>query len=83
MDFLIVGSKVIICLMAIVIIILVLLQKPKEGGAGAAFGQSKDSFMNRSKNQTVEGRLHNYTKIAFAVFAVLSFALLIIQRFAA
>ncbi|MBE5780302.1 MAG: preprotein translocase subunit SecG [Clostridiales bacterium] len=74
-------GKIAICILSVLIIVLVLLQRPKDG-AGAAFGGG-DSFLSKTKSKTYEAKLDRYTKIAAVTLAVASFALVLIQKFAA
>ncbi|MEA4934165.1 MAG: preprotein translocase subunit SecG [Lawsonibacter sp.] len=74
-------GKILICLVSVLIVIMIMLQKPKENaGAGSVFGGG-ETYLNTSRNQTKEAKLDRITKIASIVFAVISFALVVVQKF--
>ena len=70
--------SILLILSALILIVTVLLQSSDEGGIGALSGQS-NSFMSKSKSKTFEAKLALGTKIAAAVFVVLSLLMLIIK----
>ena len=70
--------SVVLILTALFMIITVLLQSSEEGGIGAISGQS-NSYFSKSKAKTFEAKLALGTKIAAAVFVVLSLLMLIIK----
>jgi preprotein translocase subunit SecG len=55
-----------------------LLQSSEEGGISAISGQS-NSYFSKSKSKTFEAKLALGTKIAAAVFVVLSLLMLVIK----
>ena len=64
------------------LIVMVLLQKKRQAGLGAGLAGmssgsagSGGSFYDKNKSNTLEGRLEKYTKIAGALFFILSMAL--------
>ncbi len=63
---------------ALFMIVTVLLQSADEGGIGAISGQS-NSYFSKSKAKTFEAKLALGTKIAAAVFVVLSLLMLIVK----
>ncbi len=70
--------SVVLILTALFMIITVLLQSSEEGGIGAISGQS-NSYFSKSKAKTFEAKLALGTKIAAALFVVLSLLMLIIK----
>ena len=65
----------VILLISIAIIVLVLFQSSKKRGlSGAIGGTSSDSFFGKNQGQTKEKKLARYTTVLSIVFAVLTFA---------
>jgi len=65
----------VILLISIAIIVLVLFQNSKKRGlSGAIGGTSSDSFFGKNQGQTKEKKLARYTTVLSIVFAVLTFA---------
>lgn len=71
--------SVVLILTALFMIVTVLLQSSEEGGIGALSGQS-NSYFSKSKAKTFEAKLALGTKIAAAVFVVLSLLMLILTK---
>ena len=74
--------SVIVILAALFMIVTVLLQSSNTKGLGAVAGQM-ESFFSKNKAKTLDAKLALGTKVAAAVFVVLSLALLLLERFAA
>ena len=70
--------SVVLILTALFMIVTVLLQSSEEGGISAISGQS-NSYFSKSKSKTFEAKLALGTKIAAAVFVVLSQLMLVIK----
>ena len=70
--------SVILIIAALFMIVTVLLQSSNVKGLGAVAGQM-DSYFSKNKAKTVEAKLALGTKIAAAVFVVLSLALLLVK----
>ena len=70
--------SIVLIIAALFMIVTVLLQSSEEGGISAISGQS-NSYFSKSKNKTLEAKLALGTKIAAAVFVVLSLLMLIIK----
>ena len=70
--------SILLIVVALFMIATVLLQSSDEGGIGAISGQS-NSYFSKSKAKTFEAKLALGTKIAAAVFVVLSLLMLIIK----
>ena len=70
--------SVVLILTALFMIVTVLLQSSEEGGISAISGQS-NSYFSKSKSKTFEAKLALGTKIAAAVFVVLSLLMLVIK----
>ena len=71
------GYGVVSALLAVVciiLIILVLLQKNRDSGLGSAFTGSAgtQTFWDKNKSRSAEGKIVNYTKIAGIAFFVLT-----------
>ena len=73
--------SVILILAALFMIVTVLLQSSNVKGLGAIAGQM-DSYFSKNKAKSVEAKLALGTKIAAAVFAVLSLLMLLLDKFA-
>ena len=70
--------SIVLILAALFMIVTVLLQSSEEGGISAISGQS-NSYFSKSKTKTFEAKLALCTKIAAAVFVVLSLLMLIVK----
>ena len=70
---------IVLIIAALFMIVTVLLQSSDDSGIGALSGQSSDSYFSKSKSKTLEAKLALGTKIAAAVFIVLSLVMLIIK----
>ncbi|MDO5327745.1 MAG: preprotein translocase subunit SecG [Clostridia bacterium] len=62
---------------ALVMIVTVLMQNSESDGMGALTGGS-ETFFGKNKNNTLEGKLSNATKISSIVFVVLAIVMLIV-----
>ena len=71
--------SIVLILVALFMIVTVLLQSSDEGGISAISGQSSNSYFSKSKAKTFEAKLALGTKIAAAVFVVLSLLMLVIK----
>jgi len=69
---------VLICLLSIFIIIAVLSQKTESNGSNVLTGQA-DTFYNRNKGQSLQGKIKKLTVIASILIFVLCVAFLIIN----
>lgn len=65
-------------LAAISIIVVVLLQEGKSAGLGAAFATNQESYWNKNKKHTLEGKFETWTKITAGIFVVLALVLNVI-----
>ena len=72
---------VIITISALFMIFTVLMQSSNVKGLGAIAGQM-DSYFSKNKAKSVEAKLALGTKIAAAVFVVLSLLMLLLDKFA-
>ena len=72
------AISIVLIIAALFLIVTVLLQSADEGGIGALSGQS-DSYFSKAKAKTFEAKLALGTKIAAAVFVVLSILLLVVK----
>ncbi len=70
--------SVVLILAALFMIVTVLLQSSNVRGLGAVAGQM-DSYFSKNKAKTVEAKLAMGTKIAAAVFVVLSLVMLLLD----
>ena len=70
--------SVVLIIAALFMIVTVLLQSSEEGGIGALTGQS-NSYLSKSKAKTFEAKLALCTKIAAAIFVVLSLLMLVVK----
>lgn len=73
-----IAVSIALIIAALVLIITVLLQSSDESGISALSGQS-NSYFSKSKAKTFEAKLALGTKIAAAVFVVLSLLMLVIK----
>lgn len=78
MDTLTVVLKIILCVVSVAVIAVVLMQKPKEGAGSAIMGQGGDTYYDKMKGKTSEGRLRTMTKVFTGVFVVVLFALMLL-----
>lgn len=62
---------------ALVMIVTVLMQNSESDGMGALTGGS-ETFFGKNKNNTLEGKLNNATKISAIVFVLLAIVMLIV-----
>ena len=72
------AISIVLIITALFMIVTVLLQSSDEGGIGALSGHS-DSYFSKAKAKTFEAKLALGTKIAAALFVVLSILLLIVK----
>ena len=72
------AISVVLIIVALFMIVTVLLQSSEEGGISAISGQS-NSYFSKSKSKTFEAKLALGTKIAAAIFVVLSLLMLIVK----
>ena len=63
---------------ALVMIVTVLMQSSDDDGMGALTGGGSETFFGKNKNNTLEGKLANATKISAIVFVVLAILMLIV-----
>ncbi len=70
--------SIVLILVALFMIVTVLLQSSDEGGISAISGQTNNSYFSKSKAKSFEAKLALGTKIAAAVFVVLSLLMLIL-----
>jgi preprotein translocase subunit SecG len=70
--------SIVLIIAALFMIVTVLLQSSGGGGISAISGQS-NSYFSKSKTKTFEAKLALCTKIAAAVFVVLSLLMLIVK----
>ena len=71
--------SIVLILAALFMIVTVLLQSSDESGISALSGQNNNSYLSKSKAKTFEAKLALGTKIAAAVFIVLSLVMLVIK----
>ena len=73
-----IALSIVLIISALFMIVTVLLQSSDESGISALSGQS-NSYFSKSKAKTFEAKLALGTKIAAAIFVVLSLLMLIIK----
>ena len=69
--------NILMVISALVMIVTVLMQSSDSDGMGALTGGS-ETFFGKNKNNTLEGKLANATKISAIVFVVLAILMLIL-----
>ena len=69
--------NILMVISALVMIVTVLMQSSDSDGMGALTGGS-DTFFGKNKNNTLEGKLSNATKISAIVFVVLAIVMLVV-----
>ena len=69
--------NILMVISALVMIVTVLMQSSDSDGMGALTGGS-ETFFGKNKNNTLEGKLNNATKISSIVFVVLAILMLIV-----
>jgi len=72
------AISIVLIIAALFLIVTVLLQSSDDSGIGALTGKS-DSYFSKAKAKTFEAKLALGTKIAAAVFVVLSILLLVVK----
>ena len=73
-----IAISIVLIISALFLIVTVLLQSSDESGISALSGQS-NSYFSKSKAKTFEAKLALGTKIAAAVFVLLSLLMLVIK----
>lgn len=66
---------------ALALIIVIMAQEKKSAGLGggmSGMGASPQTYWDKNKGRSLEGKLHNYTKILGALFIILSLVLTIL-----
>jgi len=69
--------NILMVISALVMIVTVLMQSSDSDGMGALTGGS-ETFFGKNKNNTLEGKLNNATKISAIVFVLLAIVMLIV-----
>ena len=69
--------NILMVISALVMIVTVLMQSSDSDGMGALTGGS-ETFFGKNKNNTLEGKLSNATKISATVFVLLAIVMLIV-----
>ncbi len=69
--------NILMVISALVMIVTVLMQSSDSDGMGALTGGS-ETFFGKNKNNTLEGKLNNATKISSIVFVLLAILMLIV-----
>jgi preprotein translocase subunit SecG len=72
------AISIVLIITALFMIVTVLLQSADDDGIGALSGRS-DSYFSKTKAKTFEAKLALMTKIAAALFVVLSLLLLVVK----
>ena len=70
--------NILMVISALVMIVTVLMQSSDDDGMGALTGGSSETFFGKNKNNTLEGKLNNATKVSSIVFVVLAILMLIV-----
>ena len=65
---------ILVIIVSLIIIALVMLQESKQQGLSGAIGGAAETFFGKNKGRTMEAKLEKFTKIAGALFFVLSLA---------
>ena len=69
---------VLICVCAIFIIVATLAQKSEAGGSNAITGQA-DTFYNRNKGESLQGKIKKWTVVASVLILVLCVLFLVVN----
>lgn len=70
--------NILLVIVALVLIVTVLLQDSDSDGMGALTGGS-ETFFGKNKDNTLEGKLANATKISAIAFVVLAIVMLFVK----
>lgn len=62
--------KIAVCVISVIIIALVLMQRPKEDASSALMGGGGDTYYDKMKGKTSEGKLLLLTKVFIGIFVV-------------
>ena len=77
-------SQILLCILSVVVVVSAMMKEPKDANSQAIFGQSGGgNYTERMKKHTREGKLNTITKYSAIAVAVISFALVVLQRFMA
>ncbi len=73
-------GKILLCILCVFVVFIIAAQKPADDNPGAALGQgNSDSYANKMRSRTVEGKLNRMTKIGGIAVCIVSFALVLMQ----
>lgn len=81
MNVLYVTVSIIYLLICISLVTIIMAQQKKSSGLGGAMsgmGSSPQTYWDKNKGRSIEGKLHTITKILGTVFIILSLVLTII-----
>ena len=69
-------GKILLCILCVFVVFIIAAQKPADDNPGAA---NSDSYANKMRSRTVEGKLNRMTKIGGIAVGIVSFALVLMQ----
>lgn len=75
MEVLKVILTVVLVLISIVMTVIILMQEGKGDGLSSSIAGGSDSYVNRNKGRTAEGKMVRYTTILVVAFMVISLLL--------
>ena len=64
---------------ALAIIVVVLMQEGKSAGLGSLSGTNNDSYWEKNKKNSLEGKFERWTKITAGLFVVFALVLMLLQ----
>ena len=67
--------------LGIIIVALVMLQESKQQGLSGAIAGAADTFFGKNKGRTKEAQLAKFTKIAGAIYFILTFVAALLVLF--
>lgn len=75
--------SIVIIIVAICITVLVMLQESKQRGLSGTIAGASETFFGKNKGRTMEAKLAKFTKIAGALFFILSLVASLLVLFGA
>ena len=79
MEILRIVITVLFVIAALAIIVVVLMQEGKSAGLGSLNGTNNDSYWEKNKKNSLEGKFERWTKITAGLFVVFALVLMVLQ----
>ena len=69
------ALMIVYILICLLITVVILLQEGKQAGLGGTISGAAETFWDKNKGRSIEGKLETITKIAIVLFFVMSLVL--------